>query len=211
MFDYTLLHWTYFLTACVLIIIVPGPDMAYMLGRTFSGGRSHGLIAMSGVMTGAVLQGTAAFAGLAAVIAASPAALGAIKWAGAAWLVWLGIGALRASASPLAVDRTSAAHGPARIWRDGVLINLLNPKAILFFVAFLPQQVVAGVGPPWAQMALHCVVVWLMGPLIYGAMILAGARLGARIGRSPRVLGLINRAVGFVFVGFGIKLAATRL
>lgn len=211
MFDYTFLHWTYFLTACILIIIVPGPDMAYMLSRTFSGGWRHGLIAMSGVMTGAVLQGTAAFAGLAAVIAASPAALGVIKWAGAAWLAWLGIGALRASASTLHLRARRAADPALVVWRDGALINLLNPKAILFFVAFLPQQVVAGAGPAWAQMALHCMVVWLMGPLIYGAMILAGARLGARLGRSSRITGWINRAVGGVFIGFAVKLATTRL
>src|ERR1019366_129245 len=141
-----------FLAASVLLALTPGPDMAVFLSRTFAGGRSHGYAALLGAMSGVVVHTFAAALGLSALIAASARAYDAVKIAGAVYLLYLAWGALHSGAA-LRLEAGGGASGTLRgNYLAGLLINLTNPKIILFFVTFLPQFI--DVGDPDASRKL---------------------------------------------------------
>src|SRR5690606_27608879 len=148
-----------FLGASFATLAVPGPSVVYVVARTTAHGRGAGLCSMAGLETGAALHVVAAAAGLAALLARSPALFDAVRWCGAAYLVWLGVGELRAAgsrgASPGAPEH--AAPASPRRWRlfaDGVVVDVLNPKTALFFLAFLPQFADPSRGAVAPQLAL---------------------------------------------------------
>ena len=133
-----------FVVASVLLALTPGPDMALYLARTFGGGRSHGYAALVGAMSGVVVHTFAAALGLSALIAASARAYDAVKIAGALYLLYLAWGALTRGAA-LKLEAGGGAAGTLRgAYMTGLLINLTNPKIILFFVTFLPQFIDVG-------------------------------------------------------------------
>ncbi|SIS67034.1 LysE family translocator [Phaeovulum vinaykumarii] len=208
MFDYGLAHWLTFGTAAVLLNLAPGPDLAFILGKTAQGGRRLGVAAMLGVWSGALVHVGLAALGLSAVLASSATAFALVKWLGAAYLVWLGIQAFRAGgAAPTAA--IAPARGSAwRTWRTGVLINLTNPKMAIFMLAFLPQFVVPGAGPVAAQLALHGALVIVAAGLVEPWAIILGDVARRRMSASARMRGLIDRALGVTFIGLGVKLAA---
>ena len=119
--------------ATLALLLVPGPSVLFIVARTLEHGRRGGLTSMLGVETGALLHVLAATAGLGALVAASPDALLALKLAGAAYLVYMGVRALRGRGAH------AAAGGDGRLFRQGLLVDALNPKTAMFFVAFLPQ------------------------------------------------------------------------
>ncbi|MBL4748988.1 MAG: LysE family translocator [Amylibacter sp.] len=110
MFDYNILHWTTFLTAAVLLNLSPGPDIAFILGQTMRGGKRSGFAAMFGVWTGAFGHVLMAAAGLSVILATSAVAFSIVKWAGAAYLIWLGIAALRSGGARLFLRPLKAAQ-----------------------------------------------------------------------------------------------------
>jgi threonine/homoserine/homoserine lactone efflux protein len=124
-----------FVLASLALIAVPGPNMIYILTRAATQGRRAGLVSAAGVETGTLVHVTAAAFGISAVLAAAPRVLAAVRLAGAAYLAWLAVRALRGTAR----DRPPDPAPLPRVYRDGVLVNLLNPKVLLFFLAFLPQ------------------------------------------------------------------------
>ena len=207
MFDYSLLHWTTFLTAAVLLNLSPGPDIAFILGRTVRGGRRAGFAAMFGVWAGALVHVSAAAAGLSAILASSAVAFAIVKWIGAAYLIYLGIAALRSDGGTFVADQAAGETSAVRILRQGILVSLLNPKVGLFFLAFLPQFVVPGAGPVWAQLALHGLLVIGVAALIEPPLVLIGERLTAGLRRNPRIGKWLDRTLGSVFIGLGIRLA----
>ena len=207
MFDYSALHWTTFLTAAVLLNLSPGPDIAFILGRTVQGGRRAGFAALAGIWTGALVHVIFAAAGLSAILASSSAAFAVVKWIGAAYLIWLGISALRAGGGAFASDQGARETSVRRIMRQGILVSLLNPKVGIFFLAFLPQFVVPGAGPAWAQLALHGLLIIAAAALIEPPLILIGERLTDGLRRSPAIGKWLDRALGTVFIGLGIRLA----
>ncbi len=215
MFDYTLLHWTAFLTTAILLNLSPGPDMAYILAETVRGGRRSGFAAMGGIWTGAFVHVAMAALGLSAILATSAVAFSAVKWIGAAYLVWLGIEAFRSSGGsvlPKEENGPASACRPAslrRIYRRGVLVSALNPKVAIFFLAFLPQFVVADAGPEWAQLLLHGSLIIAVAGLIEPLLVLAGAGLAAALRRSERIGLWFDRTLGVLFIGLGIRLALT--
>ena len=206
MFDYTLLHWSAFLTAAVLLNLSPGPDFAFILGQTARGGRKGGFAAMFGVWTGAFVHVLLAALGLSAVLATSALAFSVVKWAGAAYLVWLGIAALRSSGGGFIAE-----PGPekpiAAIYRQGVLVSLLNPKVGIFFLAFLPQFVVEGSGPASAQLFLHGMLIIVIAAFIEPPMVLVGARLMRALRNNDRIGLWLDRGLGALFLSLGVKLA----
>ncbi len=209
MFDYSLVHWTTFLTAALLLNLAPGPDIAFILGRTLQGGRSRGFAAMFGVWTGAAGHVLMAALGLSAILATSALAFSVVKWVGAAYLVWLGIRALRSRGGHLVGEGRIGVRSHAGIYRQGILVSLLNPKVAVFFLAFLPQFVVEGAGPVWAQLVLHGSLIILVAALIEPPLVIAGAGLVKRLRDNPRLGLWLDRALGGLFVGLGIRLATS--
>ncbi|WP_019643463.1 LysE family translocator [Novispirillum itersonii] len=206
MFEYSLLHWGAFLSAALLLNLSPGPDMAFILGQTVRGGRSAGFSALAGIWTGAFGHVLMAAAGLSAVLAASAVAFAAVKWAGAAYLIWLGIKALRSSGGGLTVDAAPPARLGA-VYRQGIVVSLLNPKVAVFFLAFLPQFVVPGAGPLWAQLMLHGVLVIAAAAVVEPPLILAGGLLTARLRASPKIGLWLDRTLGGLLIALGLRLA----
>ncbi|MCP3970554.1 MAG: LysE family translocator [Rhodobacteraceae bacterium] len=208
MFDYSLVHWTTFLTAAVVLNLAPGPDIAFILGQTARGGRRAGFFAMFGIWTGAFGHVLMAALGLSAVLATSATAFTMVKWVGAAYLIWLGIQALRSGGDKyVSGEGAGRASGSARIFRQGVLVALLNPKVAVFFLAFLPQFVVPGAGPVPAQLFLHGVLIIVVAALIEPPLVLLGERLIAGIKRRPSFGLWMDRVLGTMLVALGIKLA----
>nr|WP_300307876.1 LysE family translocator [Halomonas sp.] len=208
MLDYSLAHWTTFLIAATLLNLSPGPDMAFILGQTAKHGRRGGFAAMFGVWSGAGVHVLMAALGLSAILATSATAFSIVKWVGAAYLVWLGIQALRAR--PAAEGQEQQALPvlrPANIYRQGILISLLNPKVAIFFLAFLPQFVVPGAGPVSLQLALHGFLIIAVAAVIEPPLVIAGARLVGALKGNQRLGLWCERGLGALFVALGVKLA----
>ena len=206
---YSIGHWTSFLAVALALNLAPGPDLAFILGHTLSRGRGAGLVAMLGIWAGALGHVALAAAGLSAVVATSAATFSVVKWVGAAYLVWLGLAALRGGGGPSPGGRSTSTAGLWAVFRRGVLIDLLNPKVAVFFLAFLPQFVVPGAGPVWFQLALHGVLVIAVAALVEPPLVLLAHRCARAFGATPRLAALVERALGAMLVGLGLELALT--
>ncbi|WP_428539295.1 LysE family translocator [Profundibacter sp.] len=207
MFDYTLLHWTGFLTAAVVLNLAPGLDIAFILGQTVRGGRKTGFAAMAGIWTGAFGHVLMAAAGLSAILATSAVAFSVVKWVGAGYLIWLGIQALRSDGSGFIAEGIKSSTKLMPIYRQGVVVALLNPKVAIFFLAFLPQFVVQGAGPVWAQLFLHGSLIIVVAAFIEPPLILAGERLTNKLRSSPKFGLWLDRSLGAILVALGLRLA----
>ncbi len=209
MLSYDLAHWTAFLAATVVLNLAPGPDIAFILGHTARGGRASGFAAMIGIWGGALCHVGFAAAGLSAVLAASALAFAAIKWVGVAYLFWLGLKALRSRKGSFVSDDPGPQASFGSILRQGVLIDLSNPKVAIFFLAFLPQFVVPGAGPVWLQLLAHGIAIIAVAALIEPPLVLLGDRLTRRLRANPRLAVWMDRTIGAMLVGLGLKLATT--
>jgi len=200
-----------FLGASILLNLSPGPDTLYVLTRTLAQGRRIGFLSSFGVCTGALFHVAAAALGLSIVLATSAVAFSVVKFAGAAYLAFLGIRMLL-SREGLAVDpvRPAVPASGWKVFRQGILIDVLNPKAALFFMAFLPQFVVPGTGHATAQFfALGLIVIAIA--LIWEAILVVFATLlTARLRANRAVSRWLNRVLGGVFVALGLRLALER-
>ncbi|WP_439597394.1 LysE family translocator [Falsiroseomonas sp.] len=190
-----------FLFAAWVLILTPGPDMLFVIGQSLAGGVARGWAAMLGIVSGALVHVALAASGVAALIAASPSLFEALRLVGAAYLIWLGAGALRAAWRGGEALRPAAPVGAA--FRQGFVTNLTNPKVILFFLAFLPQFVDPARGPAWLQMALLGPLVPLMSLPAYGLLIHGAGRAAARLNRHARWL---EGVAGALFLGLGLRL-----
>jgi len=201
-------HLLAFLAASALVTLAPGPDNLMVLSQSLSRGRSAGLGLALGCALGCLTHTLWATLGVSAVVASSPALFTALKLAGSAYLVWLGIGALR---SPGARLGASAERRPPEAWwrylRRGFIANAINPKVGLFFLAFMPQFVDPAAGPAGLQMAVLGAVFVVQTVLIFGAFALAAGRLGALLGRRPGLGRWLDRLTGVVFIGLAARLA----
>ena len=214
MFSYDWLHWSTFFAATFALNAAPGPDLGYIFAQTLKNGRAGGLAAMLGIWTGAFGHVLMAALGLSAILAASATVFAAVKWVGAAYLIWIGIDTLRSvtrsqsqakddSASPQAIEPAKAGV----IYRQGALIALLNPKTAIFFLAFLPQFVEAGAGSTGQQLFLHGVLVIAIAALIDPWLVLLGDRLSTRLKSDSQFNRWANRLLGGVFIALGARLA----
>jgi threonine/homoserine/homoserine lactone efflux protein len=203
-----------FIVAGFLLNITPGPDMAFFGSRTASQGAKSGLAALAGICTGCLVHTAAAAFGLSAILLASANAFLAVKLIGAAYLVYVGTTMLweslkQKSSAGLALDNTMPAAGHRKIFWQGFLTNVLNPKVAIFFLAFLPQFISAD-SPNKAAAFLILGVLFIVNscfvtlPLIW---FIASAR--ERIHANAKIGLWLNRMCGALFVGIGIKLAFT--
>ncbi|WP_028746100.1 LysE family translocator [Rhizobium mesoamericanum] len=209
MLDYSLAHWIAFLTAAVLLNLSPGPDMAFILGHTIKSGTRAGFAALFGIWTGACLHVAMAAFGLSAILKASALAFSVVKWVGAVYLVWLGIQALRSKGEGGLVNAAKDVLPWRRVYRQGILVSLLNPKVAIFFLAFLPQFVVEGAGPTWLQLTVHGVLIIVVAAFIEPPLILAGGRLADLIKRRQSIGLWLDRGLAALLVALGVRLALT--
>lgn len=189
-----------FLIGALVVNFAPGADMVLATACGIQGGPRAGMAAGFGAGTGVLWHVGLAAAGVSALITAHPAALDALRWVGAAYLVWLAWKAWNAGP-------TGPGQGTPslwRAWRKGLLTNMLNPKPVLFVLAFLPQFVVAGGPPVWQQIVALGLVFATTGTLVtmgYGAVAgLAGQALARR-------MGVVNRLAAVLFAGLALRLA----
>jgi threonine/homoserine/homoserine lactone efflux protein len=207
MFDYSLAHWMTFFSAAVLLNLSPGPDMAFILGRTARQGVKAGFTAMFGVWSGAFVHVIFAALGLSAVLAASSTAFSVVKWIGAIYLIVLGIQSLISKGKGRTVDAGIVQNDPVKIFRQGVFVAVSNPKTAVFFLAFLPQFAETGAGPVGAQLFLHGSLIIAVAGFIEPPLIIVGGRLTGYLNHNIRVSRWLDRGLGALFVGLGIKLA----
>lgn len=207
MFDYSLAHWLAFLSAAILLNLSPGPDMAYILGQSARNGMRSGFAAMFGIWSGAFLHVVLAALGLSAILATSATAFTAVKWVGAAYLIWLGVQAWRTNDAIARAEAGNAGISGFSIYRQGVLVAALNPKVAIFFLAFLPQFVVHDAGPASAQLFLHGSLIIVVAAMVEPPLVLVGGKLAGLVRNSPRVGRFMNRSLGSLFVALGIRLA----
>ncbi|MGO8247465.1 LysE family translocator [Rhizobium johnstonii] len=207
MFDYSFAHWLAFLSAAVLLNLSPGPDIAFILGHTMRSGKRAGFSALFGVWSGACLHVLMAALGLSAILATSAVAFSTVKWIGAAYLVWLGIQALRSGGGNGLIKAAGESLSVARIYRQGIWVSLLNPKVAIFFLAFLPQFVVEGGGPAWAQLMLHGGLIIVVAAFIEPPLVLLGGRLANAIRHNQKIGLWLDRGLGALFLALGVRLA----
>ena len=209
MFDYSFTHWATFLTAAVLLNISPGPDIAFILGQTAKRGVKSGFSAMFGIWTGAFIHVISAALGLSAILVTSAVAFSTVKWIGAAYLIWLGIQALKSKGTGISVKGQDSPEGLMKIFKQGVLVAVLNPKVAIFFLAFLPQFVEVGAGPVSAQLFLHGILIIIVAGFVEPPLILIGGKLTVYLSKNTKVSCWMDRGLGVLFIGLGIKLATT--
>jgi len=195
-----------FIAAGLLLNVTPGPDVLYIVGRSIGQGRLAGLVSVLGISTGCLFHVASAALGLSALMIALPLAYDAVRYAGAAYLVWLGVRAIASKSSPLQVQRVEPER-LGRVFRQGVLTNMLNPKVALFFLAFLPQFTDPTRGPVPLQIALLGLIFIGNGTVVCVIYALAASRLGEWLKTRYDVATWLNRAMGGLFVGLGIRLA----
>ncbi|MFI9589144.1 LysE family translocator [Nonomuraea sp. NPDC052265] len=188
-------------TASLVLVLVPGPNHLYITARGLAQGRAAGLASALGVETGTLVHIAAAAAGLSYVISRSATLFGIVKWAGVAYLVYLGVRAFTGKdpeAGRLPVQPL------AKVFLEGVLVNVLNPKVALFFVAFLPQFVDPGAGSPALQIVVFGLTLLLLGLASDIVYALTAGTLGARLTRGAKALRYVS---GVVYLGLGVAMA----
>jgi threonine/homoserine/homoserine lactone efflux protein len=196
-----------FTVATLIAMVVPGPDMLFVLGCGMRGGPRAGLLATAGVAVSEAIHVLLAAAGLAAVLSAVPIAYTVVRIVGAAYLIYLGVEMIRKRGGD-----TADAPGlrGRRAFVHGVTTNLLNPKMVTFTIAFLPQFINPALGHLWIQFAVLGAVLIALEFLVDGAVGIFAGRLGGWLRRKRAAQRRIEAGTGVLFVGLGLRLAAEK-
>jgi threonine/homoserine/homoserine lactone efflux protein len=204
-------HYWLFIATAVVLVITPGQDTFFILGRSLAGGRAAGIAAALGVTAGSLIHTFLAALGLSALLAASPYAFMAVKLAGAMYLFYIGVRSLMSRPQTLPEDGARDGHdGRWAAFRSGVITNLLNPKVGLFFLALMPQFIdAASSSKVVAFLALGSTFVAL-GVAWCLVLAVAAASLRGWFLRRPSMATVLNRVAGAMFIALGLKLATTR-
>jgi threonine/homoserine/homoserine lactone efflux protein len=196
-----------FAGASLALLVVPGPSVLYIVTRSMDQGRAAGLISVLGIHTGTIVHVVAAALGLSAILASSAVSFQVVKYAGAAYLIWLGVTALRERHREGSEGRDRE-RSLGRIYAQGVVVNVLNPKTALFFLAFLPQFVDVGKPVP-AQVLVLGVVFILLGFVSDGSYAIASARVARTIAARRRPGAAGRWLPGLTLIGLGVASAVT--
>jgi threonine/homoserine/homoserine lactone efflux protein len=196
-----------FFVTSIIAMVIPGPDMLFILGCGMRGGPRAGLLATAGVATSEAVHVAVAAAGLAALFAAVPVAFTVVRIAGAAYLIYLGVQTLRHRGD---VDVEPAGVSGRRAYLNGLLTNLLNPKMVTFTIAFLPQFIDPARGHVWMQFAILGAILIALEFLVDGTVGVLAGRIGDWLRRRHTARRRLNATVGTLFIGLGVRLAAER-
>jgi threonine/homoserine/homoserine lactone efflux protein len=200
-----------FLLAAVVLTATPGPDNLMVLSLGMSRGRRAGIAFGLGCAIGCLSHTVLAVVGVSALIAASPTAFTLLKWAGGAYLVWLGIGAWRSAGSGTVGQAAgSGAESMRRLFVKGLVANAINPKVVLFFLSFLPQFVVASQGPVAGQLALLGLLFTAQAALLFSLLGYFSGTVGAWLNRRPSMGMWLDRLAGTVFIALGVRMVMSR-
>lgn len=195
-----------YLLAVLLVVLAPGPDNILAIGRGLSQGPWAAALSSIGAGLGIMLHTLAATFGLALALQASPAAFWVVKAVGAAYLLWIGIRAIRARG--LISLEPSARQPLPKVFLTGLLSNVLNPKPGLFVVAFIPQFVAPERGSVPVQMLVYGAIFAVLTTLIFTLLGASAARLTALLARRPRTVAALNVGAGLTFIGAGLSVLA---
>lgn len=196
----------FFLLACWILNITPGPDMLYVIACSVSQGRHAGLVSALGIAAGSLMQIGIVALGLASILAMVPLAYDLITWVGAGYLMYLGIRVLlrhQHCLSAFSVERT----GLWRIFTQGVVTNVLNPKVTLFYVAFLPQFASPASGSVPLQIIMLGILCTISGTVVNILVSLFASLLGNWFKRQTQTAKILNWLAGSIFIGLGVRLA----
>ena len=196
-----------YVVASLALIATPGPDMIYVVTRGVAQGRRAALVSACGVCSGLAVHTSFAAIGLSALLARSAVAFSAVKYAGAAYLIYLGVKTLLSEEGFAFSGETRPTKGLAGVFFQGVASNVLNPKVALFFLAFLPQFVSPHAGSAVVQMLILGAVFALLGLLCLTLVAHFSGSLGERLGGSPRFARALRWFSGSILVGLGLRLA----
>ncbi len=194
-----------FAAAALVLLLIPGPAVLFIVNRAVVGGRQVGVAAVAGLEVGDLIQATAAALGLSAIIATSAAVFAAVKWAGVVYLIVTGIRTMSSPASALGGGDVPATR---HVFRQGVLVNVLNPKTSMFFLSIFPQFIDPHSGHAVAQSLVLGLLFVTMASVYNGACALLASRLGQRLVDSRRLPFVRRWVSGGVFVGLGLLAAA---
>jgi threonine/homoserine/homoserine lactone efflux protein len=194
-----------FVAAALALLLVPGPAVLYIVARSIDQGRSAGLVSVLGVHLGSLVHVTAAAVGLSSLLVSSAVAFSVVKFAGAAYLIYLGVRALIAREEPGEVEVRAAPLGT--LLRQGAVVNILNPKTALFFLAFLPQFVDPDAGYVALQLAFLGLVFVALGLVTDSLYALAAGTAGDWLRSSRFFDGARRWVAGTVFIGLGLATA----
>lgn len=194
----------YFIGVSVALTVAPGPDVIFLTSQGLAGGPRAGLSVALGLSSGLLVHTTLAALGVSALFTASPAAFNAVRWAGAAYMVWLAWGSFREQ--PATAGAKVLAGGPAALYRRGVIMNLLNPKVALFFLALLPQFVDPAKGSVRAQMAILGLVFMAQVIAVFGTIGYLSGKLGARLLPGAKNARRLSVLKGLIFLGLAAYL-----
>lgn len=206
MFEVT---WLLFIVASLVLIVTPGQDMILVMSRSIARGSAAGVATAAGVSVGLVGHTVLATLGLGAILRTSEWLFVALKLAGAAYLVYLGIQLVRSAKHELAVS----ADAPRSLWRlflDGALSNISNPKIAVFYFAFLPQFVLPGATHPTLSVFVLGLVFAGLTFLVKGPVGLGAGLLSGWLRSRPKVIAWLHRTSGAILIGLGLKLAFER-
>jgi threonine/homoserine/homoserine lactone efflux protein len=207
----TLPQFAAFFFAATLVALAPGPDNLMVLSLGMARGRKPGVAFALGCALGCLNHTLLAALGISALIAASPLAFGVLKVAGGFYLLWLGIQTLRnARASGALPGGATPSESAVRLFAKGLVANAINPKVILFFLAFLPQFVDGARGHAGWQIAQLGLVFTVVSALVFAAIGWFAGAIGERLARNPMLGARLDRVAGGIFVALGAKLLVGR-
>lgn len=195
-----------FVVAVLVICVTPGPDMLYILTRGISQGRRAGLLSAVGMAIGMLCHTTLVALGLAALLRSSSVAFDVLRYAGAAYLLVMAWHSLRAKPSA-DVEAEQPAVASRRVMGQAVFTNLLNPKIVLFYLAFLPQFVRTSAGHPTVQLLVLGLTFVVLGLAVDCVVALAAGRIGGFLKRRGGAQAWLNRVSGVVFLGLAARVA----
>ncbi|MFD0689314.1 LysE family translocator [Actinomadura fibrosa] len=199
-----------FTVTTVVALVTPGPDMLFVLGCGMRGGARAGLLATTGVILGDALYVAAAAAGLAVLLTTFPLVFTVLRFAGAAYLIYLGVQMIRRRKDREGDDPGAGGMSGRRAFLNGVVSSGANPQTFTFMVAFLPQFIDPAAGPVWTQFVVFGGVLIVLEFLADGLVGVLAGRIGGWLRERRAVRRRIDAATGTVFIGLGVRLAAER-
>jgi threonine/homoserine/homoserine lactone efflux protein len=201
-------NFSLFLLAAFIIAAIPGPGIFYVAARTLSGGRGAGVASTFGLGLGGLVHVIAGALGVSAIILASAQLFTALKLAGALYLIWLGIKTFREAGT--APPEQTEPTGATRAFRDGVIVEALNPKTAAFFLAFIPQFIEPAAGAIALQFAMLGLISVTLNTFADIVVVVLASTVRANLVRRPQFIQRLRQGSGLFIAGLGLSLALTR-